>query len=101
MIELLYKRQSRREFLRGLGRYLILGVLVSTTGVLIAKRRGRLQTCPYLNPTYRPLVKGRIGISACRGCVSFRSCELLQALSVKEKAHKPVSGGDDYARREK
>ena len=90
MSETLHKeqdeKQTRREFLRSLTRYSILGILASTTGVLIAKRRGWIGECLY------PEEK-RVSLEICQGCRILENCDLPDALAAKENV-----AGDEYAR---
>lgn len=72
MIEQSDEKQSRREFIRSFGRYLILGGLVSTAGVLITKRLKASAEEKCTEP--------RI----CQSCDTFKNCELPQALSAKD-----------------
>lgn len=81
------EKQSRREFLRGLARYSILGILTSTTGVLIAKRRGWFGDCLF------PAEK-RVSLEICQGCRILDNCDLPEALTARENM-----AGDDYARK--
>ncbi|MHB9025583.1 MAG: hypothetical protein ACYC7E_15670 [Armatimonadota bacterium] len=59
---------TRREFLRSLGRYLALGVLVGGTGALALRRDP--EKC--------------VNRGICSGCSSFTDCGLPQALSAKQ-----------------
>ena len=73
MIELFHQKQSRREFLRGLGRYFIPGGLVSTAGTLIVKRK---------------LVSAEgesVDISICQSCTFLRKCDHPRALLAREE----------------
>ena len=76
--ELFDKEQNRREFLRNIGRYLILGGLITTTGVLVAKRISRAEDCEY--PDELAVTKG-----ICRACVSLNNCDLPLALSARQE----------------
>jgi len=68
--ELSEQKQSRREFIRGIIRYLILGGLGFTTGTLILKRASS-EKCARL--------------SVCQNCVYFKNCNLPQALKKLEQ----------------
>lgn len=61
------ERQDRRAFFRSLGRCALAGVLTVGAGILVARPGG---TC--------------INRGVCRGCPAFGSCELPQALALKE-----------------
>jgi hypothetical protein len=78
MTKLFDEEQNRREFLRSLGRYLILGGLVSTTGVLVAKRVGKPQGCAYPE-------EERTGRGICQNCVSLSNCNLPSGLRTREE----------------
>jgi hypothetical protein len=73
MIELFHQKQGRREFLQSFWRYLILGGLVSTTGVLIAKRRSA------------PAAEEFIDLDVCRSCGFLKNCDLPKALLARER----------------
>lgn len=79
------EKQSRREFIFSLTRYSMLGILVSTTGVLIAKRRGWLGECIYPD-------EEKVTVKICRSCRILEDCELPVALETKENL-----AGDKYA----
>lgn len=66
------QKQSRREFIRGLVRYLTLGGLVSMTGVLFARRKRRSTNDKCTNS------------EICRECRSFKNCSLPSALSARQ-----------------
>jgi len=83
------EKQSRRDFLRSLARYSILGILASTTGVLVTRRKGWFEDCPF------PEEK-RVSLDICQSCKILEKCDLPEALAVKEK-----TAGDKYARRER
>lgn len=59
--------QSRRRFLRSIGRAAVLAVLAGGTAVLVARRGS--ETC--------------VNSGICRGCTAFGDCGLPQALSAK------------------
>ena len=73
MSDLFQQKQSRREFLRGIGRYLLLGGLISTSGVLIARRK------------MASAEDKSIDISVCRNCTFLRRCEQPDALLAKKE----------------
>ena len=73
MIELLSQKQNRREFLRCFGRYMLLGTLVSTSGVLIAGRRSS-------SAQGEP-----VDISICRSCIFLSKCDQPKALLVRKE----------------
>lgn len=81
------EKQSRRDFLRSLARYSILGILASTTGVLVARRRGWFEDCLF------PAEK-RVSLDICQGCRIMDNCDLPEALAARENM-----AGDDYARK--
>ncbi len=81
------EKQSRRNFLRSLARYSILGILASTTGVLVARRRGWFEDCLF------PAEK-RVSLDICQGCRILDNCDLPEALAARENM-----AGDDYARK--
>ncbi len=67
---------SRREFVRGAARYLLLGALTAGGALATASRR----TAP--NPAC-------VNQGICGGCPIFSGCDLPAALSVKN----PLTGG--------
>lgn len=73
MIELLSQKQNRREFLRCFGRYVFLGMLVSASGVLVAKRKSSSTQ------------EEAVDISICRNCVFLSKCDQPKALLVKKE----------------
>ena len=73
MTSLLSKKQNRREFLRGIMRYSILGGLISASGGLITRRK-------------LASAKGEaIDISICQNCTFLRRCDQPAALLAKGK----------------
>ena len=62
-------KQSRREFFRGIMRYLTLGGLLGASGVLLARRKSG--EC--------------INLEICNGCPIFKRCDLPPALSKKDE----------------
>ncbi len=73
MSDLFQQKQSRREFFRGIGRYLLLGGLVSTSGVLAARRK------------MASAEEKSVDISVCRSCTFLRRCEQSDALLAREE----------------
>ena len=73
MSELLDQKQSRREFFRSVGRYLILGGLLGTTGTLLARRKSGSATGLPAN------------IEACRKCTFLRKCDQPAAVLVRKE----------------
>jgi len=59
--------QSRRGFLRGIGRAVVLALLAGGTALLVFRRGS--ETC--------------VNSGICRGCTEFGDCGLPQALSAK------------------
>jgi hypothetical protein len=62
---------DRREFLRGIGRWLGLGALAALAGALLVKSRS-------------PRGQANCADRLCRGCRAFDVCELPQALAARE-----------------
>jgi len=62
MNEILEQKQSRREFLRGSARYLTLGGLIFTGGVLFARRKKSSKEERFHN------------LDICRTCPSLNTC---------------------------
>lgn len=73
MSDLFQRKQSRREFFRGIGRYLILGGLVSTSGVLITRRQ------------MASAEEKSVDLSICRSCTFLRRCKQPDALLTREE----------------
>jgi len=71
MIELFRQEQNRREFFRCVGRYLALGGLVSTTGVLIARRKPASSD------------EDSTDLDVCRRCTFLKRCDQPRALLAK------------------
>ena len=76
MMGLLNKKQNRREFLKGFGRYLMLGGLVCTTGILMLKRKSA------------PADGKSVDINICRNCIILNKCDKPAALLAKEEMGK-------------
>lgn len=74
MSELFKKKQNRREFLSGIGRYMILGGVVSTAGVLAVRRE---PTSSEEEPTK---------ISVCHSCTFLKRCQQPDALLARKEA---------------
>lgn len=73
MTELLDEKHSRREFFRCLGRYIILGGLACTAGVLILKKKSAA-------------TEGKpVDVSVCRSCIILSNCDKPTALLAKEE----------------
>ena len=73
MSELLDQKQNRREFFRSIGRYLILGGLLGTTGTLLARRKSASVTELPAN------------IEACRKCSFLKRCDQPAAVLVRKE----------------
>ena len=68
--------EDRREFIWSLGRYLLLGGLVSVTGGLILKRVLASEEKRCIEP------------NICRSCNILHKCELPTALLVRKERYK-------------
>ena len=73
MSESFSKKQSRREFLSGVGRYMILGGVVSTAGVLTVRRESASSE------------EKSTKISAYHSCTFLRRCQQPNALLAREE----------------
>lgn len=73
MSNLFQQKQSRREFFQSTGRYLILGGLVSTSGVLVTKRILASED------------EKSINMSVCQTCTFLKRCKQPDALLVREE----------------
>ena len=73
MSDLFQQKQSRREFFGGIGRYLILGGLLSTSGVLAARRK------------MTPAAERSADISICQSCSFLRRCKQPDALLARKE----------------
>ncbi len=73
MSGVIHEKHSRRDFLKGVGRYLILGGLVSMTGVMVARRKSASAE------------KESLDISVCQKCIFLRRCEQPSALLAREE----------------
>ena len=73
MSKLSDQKQSRREFFRSIGRYLILGGLLGTTGTLVARRKSASATGLPDN------------IEVCRKCTFLRKCNQPEAVLVRKE----------------
>ncbi len=73
MNNLFQQKQSRREFFQSTGRYLILGGLVSTSGVLAAKRLSASAD------------EKSVDMSVCQTCSFLKRCKQPDALLVREE----------------
>ncbi len=73
MSELFNQKQSRREFFRSIGRYLILGGLLGTTGTLVARRKSASASGLPAN------------IEACQKCSFLRKCDQPVAVLAKKE----------------
>ncbi len=79
MNEPLNTTPDRREFIRSAARYLALGGLVFTGGLLAWRRKSSArQEC--------------INLEICKGCPAFNGCGLPPAL-----AHKTTTGDESHA----
>jgi len=67
------QKQSRREFFQSTGRYLILGGLVSTSGVLATKRISASAD------------EKSIDLSICQTCTFLERCKQPDALQAREE----------------
>ncbi len=67
-----HQGQSRREFIRGVTRYLTLGGLLSVAGVLYARDRNQPQTESYRDHRL------------CDGCSLLSNCGLPQAVAFRQ-----------------
>ena len=72
MIDMLNQKQNRREFFRSLGRYMILGGLLGTTGTLVMKTK----SAPAGNPD---------SVSTCQKCSFLRKCEQPDAVLARSR----------------
>lgn len=71
---------GRREFVRGLVRYLTLGALATLTGILYSRSRSASPgAC--------------INLEICTGCSAFRGCGLPPALSIRAGAKEDTHAG--------
>lgn len=67
------RKQNRREFFRSVGRYLMLGGLASTAGILVKRGRGNSET------------KASIDVSACYECSFLKRCDQPNAISARKE----------------
>ena len=61
------QKQSRREFIRGIARYSVLGIFAATTGVLVKRRRSAS-------------VEEGVNIRICQSCTFLRKCDQPSAV---------------------
>ncbi|MFC1714237.1 hypothetical protein ACFL6S_11230 [Candidatus Poribacteria bacterium] len=73
MSDLFQQKQNRREFFRGIGRYMLLGGLVSTSGVLVTRRK------------MASAEEKSVDISICRSCTFLGRCKQPDALLTREE----------------
>jgi hypothetical protein len=76
-------KQSRRDFIKSLGRAALLGAIVGSVGLLFFKRRFSMNTAHTC-----------INQGICRGCGKFENCILPQALSAKNAVASGQASGD-------
>ncbi|MDP6042013.1 MAG: hypothetical protein QGG64_25920 [Candidatus Latescibacteria bacterium] len=69
---------GRREFARGVVRYLALGALATLTGILYSRSRSA-EAC--------------INLEICNGCSAFRGCGLPPAVSIRAEAKEDINAG--------
>jgi hypothetical protein len=73
MTNLFDQKQSRREFIRGIARYSVLGIFAFTTGVLI-KRRGSAS-----------VYEEGVNIRICQSCTFLRKCDQPSAVLARRE----------------
>ena len=73
MIKLLNRKQSRREFIGGFGRYLMLGGIVFAAGTLLVRRKSAQET------------DASVDVSACQKCAFLRKCDQPNAVLARKE----------------
>ena len=73
MKKLLNRKQSRREFISGFGRYLMLGGIISAAGTLLVRRKSAQGT------------DASVDVSACQKCAFFRRCDQPDAVLARKE----------------
>jgi hypothetical protein len=68
MTNLFGRKQNRREFIRGIARYSVLGIFAATTGVLIKRRRSASAD------------EESVNIRICQSCSFLRKCDQPSAV---------------------
>lgn len=73
MTNLFARKQSRREFIRGIARYSVLGIFAVTTGVLIKKRKSASAD------------EEGVNIRICQSCSFLRKCDQPSAVLARSE----------------
>ncbi len=73
MSNLFDQKESRREFIRGIARYSVLGIFAAATGVLIKRRRSASAD------------EEGVNIRICQSCSFLRKCDQPSAVLARRE----------------